>query len=257
MKKEFKRMILWILCSFLTVGFLVCCGGGGGGGGGGGVPQVVYTAQDWRNLYEHNAIASEGFTSRWPGRVTICNVLPEYSRRWEGCTSGRIMFDFVNYNPDNGISGYLATALKSVGLTHVFFNRGTKHFVKAEIFIHPDYWNPHQGPHVWTHEMGHALGFYGHTDDGCIMDPTIQSRNYISDLVGRIMTHLYSYPPNTNVTSRMFEAAREYPAIRQEDGSLLIVTPKGEYYVKEVDEETMMFSSGPFYDGPIQDLPAL
>lgn len=34
MKKEFKRMILSILCSFLTVGFLVCCGGGGGGGGG-------------------------------------------------------------------------------------------------------------------------------------------------------------------------------------------------------------------------------
>jgi hypothetical protein len=261
MRNKFNCLIVAIFYSFFGLAVLISISCGSGGGGGGSSPTTAtptYSIQDWQNLYDHNAQATDGYTHRWPGTVITYNVNHEYFRRWEGSTKGKIQFEFVSYQPSNGISVWLAPDLNAAGATIWLVNKTSRHIEKAGIFIHPDYWNPTDGPHVLTHEAGHALGFAVHTNDGCIMDPSIGARNYISDAVALIMTHLYSYPPNTNVTANMLqEVSEQYPIIEKDDGSLLIKAPRGDYYVKEVDKDTLLFSNGPFYNGRVEPLPEL
>lgn len=268
MKKRFCALInAMFSCLFLFTFIIFLSCGGGGGDGGGSTPTPTptpvtptYSSQDWQNLYDYNASTNNGYTIRWPSTVKTYNVYPEYFGRWAANTDGKIEFDFVSNQPSDGISVYIGSDLPddAVGSTLTYYYPSTGKIARAVITIHPDHWNETEGPYILTHEAGHALGFVGHTTDGCIMDERIGARNYISDAVARVMTHLYSYSPHTNTKSYFLkEAIAEFPTIERDDGSTVINTPHGDYYVKKIDEEISVIGNGPLYTGRVEPLPEL
>lgn len=256
MKKVFKSLRVFFYALFaLALVTLVGCGGSDS------TPAMpAYTSQDWQNLSDHNASFNNGHTIRWPGAVATYDIFPESFQRWADATEGRIQFRFVPDQPSDGISVWLGTDLADdiAGLTEIRYNTATGEIVQATIYIHPRRWNPTDAPYVLTHEAGHALGFLGHTNDGCIMDRQFGSGDCISDAVARILTHLYSYRPNTNVNAYLLNAAVVQDSAFQRDGSTLrIKSPHGDYFVKAVDDNTVILSNGPFYTGPVEQLPGL
>jgi hypothetical protein len=54
-----------------------------------------------------------------------------------------------------------------------------------------------------THEIGHCLGFFGHTADGGLMDKTAAGSSKITSPVRNMISLLYSLSPGTNINSKL------------------------------------------------------
>jgi hypothetical protein len=226
------------------------------------VASSSYSAQDWRNLQNYNDPANDGYTVRWPGAIQAYALenSQQYFQRWTDATSGKVTFNFVSNQPSDGIRSYVSSSLGpgTAGQTVTYYNPGSGRIVEAEIIIDTDAWNSAKGSAVYAHEIGHAIGFFGHTNDGGLMDPTTASADVITAFVSRILTHLYSYPPHTDMSiyaSRVADA--KFESIKQPDGTVIYRTPRDEFYIKPMNDGTIAISNGPFPEGSRAALPYL
>lgn len=184
--KSFK-VIQLIIVGLLLVSLWSCAGTGSDSGGGG-------SNSDYRFLYDHNAQELDGHTIRWesnqikvytggiPGAESAVN-------RW----SGPVNFIFVGAPPSDGISFSLTGSSSFCGVTNSFyFNSGR--ISRAVVSINSNQQFCRGGlDNTLTHETAHALGFFGHTADGTLMDPD-GGNGSINGSLRNFMGLLYSQP---------------------------------------------------------------
>jgi hypothetical protein len=187
------RFSFLAVIGLILLGLCACSGGNDSdsGGGGGG--------SDYRFLYDHNAKELDGHTIRWgsnninvytggiPGVETAIN-------RW----AGPVNFNFVGSPPSDGISFNWTGSNSYCGLTNTYyFNSGR--ISRAVIYINNNQQQCRGGlDNTLTHEAAHALGFFGHTADGGLMDPDGGNGN-ISATLRNFMSLLYAHPPGWDV----------------------------------------------------------
>jgi hypothetical protein len=184
--RPFKVIRLIIGCLLLAT--LWSCAGGGSDSGGGG------SNSDYRFLYDHNAQELDGHTIRWDS-----NTIKVYTGGIPGAESavsrwaGPVNFQFVGSPPSDGISFSLAGSSSFCGVTNTYyFNSGR--VSRAVVTINSNQQFCRGGlENTLTHESAHALGFFGHTADGTLMDPD-GGNGSITGTLRNFMGLLYSHP---------------------------------------------------------------
>ena len=58
------------------------------------------------------------------------------------------------------------------------------------------------------HELGHCIGFFGHTADGGLMDSRANNATGANAATRNMISLLYSLPPGTDITSRLTSVSR-------------------------------------------------
>jgi hypothetical protein len=165
---------------------------GGGGSSGSG---------DYRFLYDHNAKELDGHTIRWgsntvnvytggiPGAEAAVN-------RW----AGPVNFNIVGSPPSDGITFNWAGSSSYCGLTNTYYFTSGR-ISRAVVYINEDQQRCRGGlDNTLTHETAHALGFFGHTADGTLMDPDGGNGNITSTL-RNFMGLLYSHSPGWDINA--------------------------------------------------------
>lgn len=157
---------------------------------------------DYQYLYDHNANRLSGHTIRWPSTIPVnTNGLPgaeDATRRWglpfSFGASGGITMQWFN---SNLYCGETVTSYTSSG-----------RIVGARISINRDQRRCTGGiSNTITHEVGHAIGFFGHTSDGGLMDPA-GGNGGITSPVMNMINLLYSLPVGTDINARLSQKIR-------------------------------------------------
>ncbi|MBI5585403.1 MAG: hypothetical protein HY892_16450 [Deltaproteobacteria bacterium] len=179
-------LLLLTLCS---------CSGGDSDSGGGG------SSADFRFLYDHNAKELDGHTIRWGS-----NTINVYTRGIPGAETainrwaGPVNFNFVGSPPGDGISFNVTSSGGFCGITNTFFFTSGR-ISRAEVTINANQQQCRGGlDNTLTHETAHALGFFGHTSDGTLMDPDGGNGN-ITSALRNFMSLLYSQPFGRDINS--------------------------------------------------------
>lgn len=194
-----KRSVLY----FFLFSFFVACG-----------DADVISGTDEEVLAGVNASFNEGKTIRFlkiPIKIHIKNIDDgkEQVREWSIATNNILSFEFVS-DPNEadiklsyGVEGPLVC-----GVTYQpEFENGEINEATIEIdpkTLLPDFLPIDRCKQTIKHELGHALGFFAHTNDGGLMDPT-GGNGKISEQTKRLMSILYTYPPNTRIEEIVFE----------------------------------------------------
>jgi hypothetical protein len=190
MKWILRRGFLFVLALALC-----SCVSGGSSSGSGGV------RTDYQFLYDHNAFELNGFTVRWESntiKVFTANIAGAETavNRW----AGPVNFTFVGSPPADGITFSMINPGGGIcgQTTTTFLNSGK--ITKAQIQIVSDQTNCRGGlANTLAHEAGHALGFFGHSIDGGLMDSDGGNSN-ITTQVKNFMSLLYSQSFGWNIT---------------------------------------------------------
>jgi hypothetical protein len=181
-------LLLLVLCSCSGSGSDSGSGGGGGGG-------------DYNFLYEHNAKELDGHTIRWGSNTVnvyaggIPGVETAVSR-W----AGPVNFNFVGSPPGDGITFASTNSAGYCGLTNTYYFTSGR-ISRAMIYINADQTRCRGGlDNTLTHETAHALGFFGHTADGALMDPD-GGNGTITSSLRNFMSLLYAHAPGYDINS--------------------------------------------------------
>ncbi|MBA4392378.1 MAG: hypothetical protein C0407_02380, partial [Desulfobacca sp.] len=152
---------------------------------------------EYQYLYDHNANRLSGHTVRWPSTIpVITNGIPgaeAATSRWGLSFSfgagGGITMQYFN---SNSLCGQTVTRFTTAG-----------RIVGAAISINRDQTRCTGGlGNTITHEVAHAIGYFGHTNDGGLMDPA-GGNGGITSPVMNMINLLYSLSPGTDITSRL------------------------------------------------------
>ena len=196
------------------------CGSGSGGsssGSGGG------SGSNYQFLYDHNAFELNGFTVRWAStniKVYTAGITGAETavNRW----AGPVSFTFVNSSPGDGITfSWTSSGGNTCGVaTTYFYNSGQ--ISNVQVRISTNQTGCRGGlDNTLTHEAGHALGFFGHTSDGGLMDPDGGNSN-ITTPVRNFMTLLYSQPYGWDIRSLLSSKIKSSAVIYQKNGTRIM-----------------------------------
>jgi hypothetical protein len=171
----------------------VACSSGDSKSGGGG------SSSDVRFLLDHNANLLGGYTIRWETNTVkvFTNGIPGAEaavNRW----AGPVNFIFVGSAPSDGISFSQNNSSSYCGVTNTYyFNSGKISQSVIQIAANQSFCRGGLD-NTLAHETAHALGFFGHTSDGGLMDPD-GGNGTISSSVRSFMSSLYSHSYGWNI----------------------------------------------------------
>jgi len=199
----------------LVLTLFACAWKSSDSGGGGG-------SSEYQFLYDHNAKELDGYTVRWAS-----NTIKVYTGGISGAAAainrwaGPVNFQFVDNPPSDGVSFSTTSATSYCGVTNTYYyNSGRIYQAQVrissiQIFCRGGLEN------TVTHEMGHALGFFGHTSDGGLMDPD-GGNGDITSPVRKFMNLLYSYNYGTDINPYLSLKPKVLARRYQPNGTQLI-----------------------------------
>jgi hypothetical protein len=157
------------------------------------------SSADYQFLNNHNAQNLDGHTIRWDS-----NTVKVYTGGIPGAESavnrwaGPVNFNFVNAAPSDGVSFSFTGSSSYCGSTsYYYYNSGRLYRAVIRINIDQDMCRGGL-ENTLTHEMGHGLGFFGHTTDGTLMDPD-GGNGEITGQLRSFMSLLYASPYGTDI----------------------------------------------------------
>jgi hypothetical protein len=212
MKWTLKITFLLILALALS-----SCNSGSSNSGGGG------SSGDFRFLYDHNANVLNGHTVRWESNnVKIFTAGIDGAEAAVNRWAGPVSFTFVGSPPSDGISFSFASLGSACGVTNTFYLNSGK-ITQARVQIDPNQNGCRGGlNNTVTHEVGHALGFFGHTADGGLMDPD-GGNSAITTPVRNFMSLLYSQSFGRDITPFLSSQIKITPGLYQANGTQILV----------------------------------
>ncbi|HMO17339.1 MAG TPA: hypothetical protein PKA63_03965 [Oligoflexia bacterium] len=159
-------------------------------------------------LFKVNGELNDGRSVRFPFtpvRVYVENI-PDGKkeiRKWTDATDNLINFEFVDERKNADIKiKYGVQAPLVCGVTYRPDTDRNGNITNADIELDPKSvvteFLPFGCNQTVAHEIGHALGYFGHSDDGGLMDPDGGNGKF-TDQTKRVMKKLYSAPPNTGI----------------------------------------------------------
>jgi hypothetical protein len=190
---------------FVVILLLMVCGCGGGSSSGGSSSSGT-SSNSYQFLYDHNASLLGGYTIRWETntvKVYTAGITGAETAisRW-GSTAN---FVFVNSPPSDGISFSVVNSSSYCGVTNTYYLNSGK-ITQAVIQVSADQTYCRGGlANTVAHETAHALGFFGHTADGGLMDPD-GGNGRITTALQNFFGLLYSHPYGWNITSFLSSA---------------------------------------------------
>jgi hypothetical protein len=193
------------------------CGSGSSNSGGGG------SSADYRFLYDHNANLLGGYSIRWESNTikVFTNGIPGAEsaiNRW----AGLVNFVFVGSPPSDGISFNWTDSSSYCGVTNTYYLNSGK-ISQALVQVTKNQANCKGGlANTVAHETAHALGFFGHTADGGLMDPDGGNGN-ISTAVRNFFNSLYSHSYGWNISSFLALQAKLPAGLYQPGGNRTMV----------------------------------
>lgn len=218
LRRPSARALVWLL---LAAG-LVACGGDKKKNNPTGASNEALAF-----VFEHNASRNDGRTVRWanlPIRVFLSNVGTEDEvTDWTRASGGLVTFTFVGSRSGADIVLSFESLPEDIcGETRITFRRDTGELrAPVEIAINRAIFRRREcvGGRTVTHEVGHAIGFFGHTDDGGLMDEKGLNGEITAPVAEMIRT-LYSLAPGTAISQRA-QAANARPS--GGTGSIVII----------------------------------
>lgn len=189
-----KRKTLVVLMVFL---FIVAFSGCDGGGGNPTEPTTSTSGDsDLMLVKKYNADYAGGRTVRWDkDTITVYDTtsargLQQDLDDWSQYLGGRRL---VISGSGSDIEISADNSLSACGNTSYGWDSGYR-IVKAYIKI-----RCRENTTIVKHEIGHAVGFFGHTSDGGVMDYE-NRRPTVTNIVARTLRKLYSLSPGTKIT---------------------------------------------------------
>ena len=158
-------------------------------------------SSDYGYLFEHNAYRLNGLTVRWPTvNVTVSGANSrswrKVIRRWPAInfqfveSNGNISIRYVDSNDWCGNAISYRSSSGAILACDVQINRKIEIGSDRTCRDHRD---------VVAHEVGHCIGFFGHTTDGSIMDTAVGENQSLTRPVRDMINLLYSLPPGTDI----------------------------------------------------------
>jgi hypothetical protein len=168
-------------------------------------------------LFTYNAQQNNGRTVRWPNlpiRVFLGGNVAQASEVniWTQATNGAVTFAFVGSAAGANMTFAFQSATDVCGVTFVDFD-DNGNLTSSETRVSQSIYRGPQCERTVTHESAHAIGFFGHTHDGGLMDPD-GGDGSITPLVAGTLSDLYHLPPGTAVSSEAKAFGLKRPGAR-------------------------------------------
>ena len=156
---------------------------------------------DYKYLYKHNAFKLSGRTTRWPSSLVtvsgskydswrqIIQKWPAVNFRFVG-SGGKIDIRYARSNDWCGIASWYGTYSGKITRCDIQINPAIELSGNRTCLDHRD---------TLQHEIGHCIGFFGHTTDGSLMDPRAGHNRGFTRPVRDMINLLYSMPPGTDI----------------------------------------------------------
>jgi len=165
-------------------------------------PSGPSSGEDSAFLFEHNARENDGQTVRWPNLpipVFLNGIALESEvSEWTSATGGKVTFTFVGSTPGSGITFRFGGGADICAVTTIEFRVPDGVILSADVRVVPEEFRGPRCVRTITHETAHAIGFFGHTSDGGLMDDDGGNGSITSPVSG-MLRNLYSLAPGTPV----------------------------------------------------------
>jgi hypothetical protein len=157
------------------------------------------SAEELQFLLQHNARFNGGQTVRWPRlpiRVFANDIAqPGEVNEWAGATGGAVGFTFVGSASGADITFRFGSGDDICGATTVRWNGGGE-ITSADVEVVRAIYRGPRCQRTVVHEVGHAIGFLDHTEDGGLMDRDGGNGEF-TDPVTTMIRNLYALAPGT------------------------------------------------------------